>query len=111
MNKLPMSNAAAALLRALIARSRLPRDRILLTDVQSVDWQSLTFTGERHHISLRVTGSDSGSGVERMRDGLEDAEFSIPGVLVADIAVLGEPERALDGSITIRIEALTVGED
>jgi hypothetical protein len=111
MNKLPMSNAAAALLRALIARTGLPRDRILLTDVQSVDWRSLTFTGERHHISLRVTGSDSGRGVERMRTGLEDAEFSIPGVIVADIALLGEPERALDGSTIVTVEALTVGDD
>jgi hypothetical protein len=111
MNKLPMSYAAAALLRALTARAGLPRDRILLTDVQSVDWQSLTFTGERHHIAVRVTGSDSGSGVERMLRGLEDAEFSIPGLVVADIAVLGEPERTLDGSIIVRIEALTVGDD
>jgi hypothetical protein len=111
MNKLPMSNAAAALLRALIARAGLPRDRILLTDIQSVDWQSLTFSGERHHISLRVTGSDSAAGVQRMRHGLEDAEFSIPGVIVADIAVLGEPERAIDGSTMMVIEALTVGDD
>jgi hypothetical protein len=46
-----------------------------------------------------------------MRHGLEDAEFSIPGVIVADIAVLGEPERAIDGSTMIVIEALTVGDD
>jgi hypothetical protein len=111
MNKLPMSNAAAALLRVLIARAGLPRDRILLTDAQSVDWRSLTFTGERHHISLRVTGSDSASGVGRMLDGIEDAEFSIPGMIVADIAVLGEPERALDGSTSVTIEALTVSDD
>lgn len=111
MNKLAMSNAASALLRVLIARAGVPRDRILLTAVHSVDWQSLTFSGERHHVSLRVTGSDSASGVGRMLDGLEDAEFSIPGIIVADIAVLGEPDRAPDGSTSVTIEALTVGDD
>jgi hypothetical protein len=111
MNKLSMSNAASALLRALIVRAQVPRDRILLTDVQSVDWQSLTFTGERHRLSLRVTGSDSETAVCRMCDGLEDAEFSIPGILVADIAVTSEPERALDLSTSVTIEVLTVSGD
>lgn len=111
MNKLPMSSAASALLRALIARTGVARDRILLTDIESVDWESLTFTGERHHISLRVTGSDCASAIRRMCNGLEDAEFSIPGVIVADIGVLGEPTRALDGSIGLTIEALTVSEN
>jgi hypothetical protein len=106
-----MSSAAAALLRVLIGRARVPRDRILLTDAESVDWQSLTFTGERHQLQLRVPGPDSRSVVERMCQGLEDAEFSIPGVIVADIAVAGTPSLALDGSTTITIEALTVAED
>lgn len=111
MNKLPMSNAASALLRALIARAGVPRDRILLTEVQSADWQSLTFSGERHHIALRVTGSDSPKAVRRMCEGLEDAEFSIPGIIVADIAIVGQPKRGLDLSTAIAIEALTVSDD
>jgi hypothetical protein len=56
MNRIPMSTAAAALLRVLIARSGAPRDRILLSDAQSIDWRSLTFTGERHSIELRSPG-------------------------------------------------------
>jgi hypothetical protein len=42
--------------------------------------------------------------------GLEDAEFSIPGTIVADITA-GAPEHALDGSASVTIEALTVAED
>jgi len=38
-------------------------------------------------------------------------EFSIPGVIVADIASLGEPQSGLDGSASLEIEALTVSED
>jgi hypothetical protein len=106
-----MSTAAAALLRVLIARSSAPHDRILLSDAQSIDWRSLTFTGERHLIELRVAGPDSQLVVEQMCAGLEDAEFSIPGVIVADIGVARAPSRAADGSTSLTIEALTVTED
>lgn len=111
MNRVPLSPAAAGLLRALIGRARVSRDRILLSDVQSTDWRSLTLTGERHELQLRVPGPDSRAIVERMCAGLEHAEFSIPGVIIADIAVAGTPRRALDGSTSLTIEALTVSED
>jgi hypothetical protein len=111
MMKMVISAAARALLRALIARAGVERDRILLTEARSTDWQSLTFTGERHQISLRIIGADSSEVVERMCTGIEDAEFSIPGLLVADIAVARSPRRALDGSMELVIEALTVVDD
>ena len=111
MLKIAMSPAAGALLRALIARSGVDRNRILLSEVHSVDWQSLTFAGERHQIALRVTGADSDEVVRRMCAGLEDAEFSIPGLLVADIAVASPPRRALDGATELTIEGLTIAED
>jgi hypothetical protein len=110
MIKIAMSAAAANLLRALIARARVSRDRILLMEVRSVDWQSLTFTGERHHFELRVPPPGSHEIVERLCDGLEDAEFSIPGVLVADISITRAPARASDGSTSLMIEALTIAE-
>jgi hypothetical protein len=111
MNKLAMSPAASGLLRALIGRARVPRNRILLTEVQSIDWRSLTFTGERHQIHLRVPGPGAGEIVDRLCGNLEDAEFSITGHVVADIAVVGTPARQLDGSVGLTIEALTVGAD
>jgi hypothetical protein len=111
MNRIPMSAAASKLLRALIGRAGVPRNRILLSDSQSVDWRSLIFTGERHELQLRVPGPDSRAIVNRICEGLEDAEFSIPGVIVADIAVVGVPSFGLDGSTSVSIEALTIGED
>jgi len=111
MNRIAMSAAASGLLRALIARAGVERDRILLTEARSTDWQSLTFVGERHHFSLRITGPDSDAVIERMCEGLQDAEFSIPGQIVADIAVLGQLVRASDGSTSsLVVEALTVAE-
>jgi len=111
MNRIPMSGAASALLRALIGRAAVTRDRILLSDIESVDWRSLTFTGERHRFELHIVEPDSRYVAERMCAGLEDAEFSIPGLIVADIGLAGPPRREPDGSTGLTIEALTVSDD
>jgi len=111
MLRIAMSPAAAALLRVLGARAGVARDRILLTDAHSIDWRSLTFSGERHQIGLRLPGPNSRDAVRAMCAGLEDAEFSIPGILVADIGVVGTPVQASDGSTEVTIEALTICED
>jgi hypothetical protein len=110
MMRLALSPAAAGLLRSLLRRGGVERDRILLTEFRSTDWQSLTFTGEQHRIRLRVPGPDPADVVARLAEGIGDAEFSIPGHIVADIALAGEPEENKDGSLAITIEALTVVE-
>ena len=86
------------------------RDRILLTEFQSTDWNSLTFSGERHVIDLRIPGPDANGVSDRLLGGLDEAEFAIPGQIVADIALIGSPARGLNGSLCIKIEALTVAE-
>ena len=109
MMKLAMSPAAAALLRALLARAGVDRDRILLTQFRSTDWNSLTFSGERHLIDLRIPGPGASGIADRLLAGLEEAEFAIPRQIVADIAA-GSPVRSCDGSLSVKIEALTVSE-
>jgi hypothetical protein len=110
MMKLALSPAAAGLLRALLARGGVNRDRILLSDFRSTDWQSLTFVGERHLMELRVPGPDAASLTDRLTQDLEDAEFAIPGQIVADIGLERAPLHHPDGSISLFIEALTVAE-
>lgn len=110
MLKMAMSRAASGLLRALLERIGEQSDRILLSEIQSVDWQSLTFTGETHLMRLRVPGPHADTIVGRLTLGLGDVEFAIPGHLVADIAVAGVPARSLDGSVTLAIEALTIAD-
>ena len=109
MTRLPLSRAAAALLRALIVRTGLDRDRILLSEVHSTDWQSLTFAGEQHRLLLHIAGPDAGPACSRLTDGLQDAEFALPGHIVADIRAERQAE-ADDGSITVAVEALTIAE-
>ena len=108
MLKIVTSAAASALLRALTARAGVSGNRILLTDVRSVEWQSLTFVGERHEIALRIAGPRSSAVARRLTRGLEVAEFVIPGQIVADIAVVGAPVPSADGSTVLAIEALTI---
>jgi hypothetical protein len=102
-----MSRAAAALLRALLARAGVGRDRILLSEVRSVDWRSLTFTGEQHSIRLRLCGADAEQALARLTDGIEDAEFVIAGQIVGDIRA----DRCTDADgVCVAIEALTIAE-
>ena len=108
--KLALSSAAAGLLRAVIARAGIDRDRILLTEFRSTDWQSLTFIGERHEMELRVPAPDADLLAERLTNGLAEAEFSVPGQIVADIGLQRPPEQNRDGSVTLHIEALTIAE-
>lgn len=110
MMKLAMSVAAAGLLRALLARAGVDRNRILLTDFRSVDWNSLTFSGERHSVSLRIPGPGAEAIAQRLADGLEEADFAIPGQIVADITLARPPALQDDGSVRLDIEALTVVE-
>lgn len=108
MLKMVMSDAASGLLRALLERIGDQSDRILLSEIHSADWQSLTLAGERHLIRLRILGPDAELIVGGFINGIEEAEFSIPGHIVADIAVDGTPTRELDASVSLAIEALTV---
>jgi len=108
--KMAMSRAASGLLRALLERIGDRSDRILLSEIQSVDWQSLTFVGERHELRFRVAGPDAQFIYDRITEKLDDAEFAIPRQIVADVLVYGQPKREEDGSISFTIEGLTVQE-
>lgn len=112
MTRLPMSQAASALLRALLSRAGIDRDRILLSEVRSTDWQSLTFTGERHRLSLRLTGPGSEALFTKLTDGIEEAEFSLAGHIVADIRAERRNDGDGDGErpIDVAIEALTIAD-
>jgi hypothetical protein len=110
MLNIVMSRAAAGLLRALLKRGGEQRHRMLLTEIRSVDWHSLTLTGERHTIALRICGPSAELVAAPFLNGIEDAEFVIPGQILADITLVRPPERVLDGSLILELEALTVVE-
>jgi hypothetical protein len=109
MMRAALSSAAAQLLRSLLSRTGLDRDRVLVSAFRSVDWQSLTFTGERHEISLRIPGPCAAQAAALLREGLAEAEWSLKGHIVAEIVIVREYEEA-DGAILVGLEALTLSD-
>ena len=103
-----LSPAASGLMRGLIGRAGVDRNRIYLTDFRSTEWQSLTFMGERHEIRLRVAAPGASELANRLVEGLDDMEWHLPGHLVADVALCGPPLPGPDESVLLSLEALTI---
>ena len=59
---------------------------------------------------LRIPGPGATAVAALLVDGLEEADFTIPGQIVADITLTRPPAQMEDGAIIVEIEALTVSE-
>lgn len=86
------SQVEAALLRGIAAAARLDAaDRqkpiLILQEIRSVDWCSITFVGARHSFDLRLDGTADAidDALQALALRLPDWEFRITGHLVADI--------------------------
>lgn len=107
----PLTNdATTALLRAI--RAKLVNfGAVTFEEIVSRGWASVTFTGARHEIALRLDGEGADGAARAFLTNLETAEFRLRGHVLADIAQVSE-ERSTspDGAsqIRIRLEALTV---
>jgi hypothetical protein len=111
MNRLRMTSAASSLCRALLDRAGADKNRILLSAWVTIDWQSLTFNGERHRAGFVITGKDASALAARWTGGIGEAEFDLgPAGFVAEIALAGPPTVRDDGAIQVDIEALTIAD-
>lgn len=95
--------AATALLRAL--GDRLGGGAYHIEELSCRNWASVTFSGTRHRLTLRLPCEASAPFL----DGIEEAEFSLPGHIVADIALVSCVREG--GEMRIALEALTVEDD
>ncbi|MFN3387455.1 MAG: hypothetical protein ACK40O_00875 [Allosphingosinicella sp.] len=105
-----MSSAAAGkALRRLLA-AQFPRFRGLVDVelVESSDWNSVTFTGARHHLRVLLEGEGAGAAASAFLEELIELELPITGHLVAEIGLRVDERR--DGGAWARVEldALTV---
>lgn len=73
-----------SLVRAL--QKRLP-DAVITVSHQT-NWFSMTFAGERLEMFVSLSGIDARQRLQQFADALPDAEFALPGKLVADIAII-----------------------
>ncbi|MBV9930859.1 MAG: hypothetical protein JO013_07930 [Alphaproteobacteria bacterium] len=103
-----MGDAGTALLRALRAMLE-GAGALVVEEVRSRRWASVTFAGARHELALRLEGDGAEAAAARFVAGLDAAEFALAGHIVADIALVAEERRR--GCARLRIEALTVEDD
>ena len=74
-------------------------------------WASVTFSGTRHSVVLAFTGAEAVAAGEALIDALPDHEFSIPGQLVADAAVIRVDHTALpQPRLEVEVEVLMLDE-
>ena len=85
-------NPAAAIVHAL--RCDAAAHGVILAEigVETHDWASATFVGHRHRLRATVIGLDAAAWLAR----LPSAEWSLPGRLIADIAVLPAEAGRID---------------
>ena len=91
------------LLGQLLLRAGLPTT---IERASSRPWASALFEGQRHTIWLRFSGAEAQKQKDRLLAGLDDAEWTLPGHFVADIAVDGE--GVADEDVWVRLSALTI---
>lgn len=104
----PLNDAASALLRAI--RDALESvATFAIEEIRSRGWASVTFTGARHELAFRIEGDEADRAADHFLSGLEAAEFSLRGHILADIALVAQERRP--GFARLRLEALTVEDD
>lgn len=131
MMRLPLTDVHVRLLRGV--RAAIAGDPLLapwmaggtgpalvIEDFESEPWASLTFTGMRHRLAIRLEGAPAmvEAGRARLLALLDDPDIPVPGHFLAEFAL---QELACDaggsdggseghGRLIIQLEALTIEE-
>lgn len=97
----PRPSAREALIAALAARGGTDA---LVRPKPSRSWASATFAGARHEMEIRLPARSA----DAFEQGLKEAQFSLRGHLLADIAIAGR--RTEGEAVVLDVEALTIEE-
>lgn len=102
--------AAGEALRRVLSVNFVNLGQIVSIDPPvSRDWASITFTGQRHAVRLRLDGASADRAADAFLDGLAEREFDLRGHILIDIACVGDARDA--EGVTLELEALTVEAD
>jgi hypothetical protein len=101
-------HAIIGFLRALRANFANFRGAFRIEEVASTPWASVTFSGARHRVALILEGEAAAAAADTFLAGMEDAEFDLPGHILADIALAGLERRDEGNCVRLTLEALTV---
>lgn len=109
----PASRAAErAGKRIVTALQGMVGDCAELLAMEERAWASATFSGARHTITLRFTGTKDCEVADVFIEALPEHEFGLPGLLVADAQVRAVTYDCLpQPTMTIAAELLLLNED
>lgn len=98
--------------RVLTALQEMVGECAELLAMEERAWASATFSGARHTITLRFTGSADCETADGFIEMLPEHEFALPGLLVADAQVREVTFDSLpEPRMTIVAELLLLNED
>lgn len=89
-----------------LQRCCTPLAALTLEHSETRPWQSLLYDGARHHIRIALSGPEADQAIEQIRGALGEADFPIPGHLVADLR-LSAVDREGDARM-VSVDALTI---
>ena len=101
------SGAADQLARLLGAELERLGASVQIEALESKSWASITFSGARHRLGLRLEGAKAAPAADAFLAGLTDREVELRGHLLADLSLLAD-ERVDGGPVRLSLEALTV---
>ncbi len=108
----PKRAAERAGRRVLAALQEMVGTCAELLAMEERPWASATFSGARHTITLRFTGSEDCETADGFIEALPEHEFGLPGLLVADAQVRSVIFDSLpQPTMTITAELLLLNED
>jgi hypothetical protein len=102
------ADAAEALARSLRGQFAGFAGAVEIDEIASRRWASITFTGARHRLSLRLAGPGARAAADAFLDELGEREFELKGHVVADIALKDKVVEEGEEAVRLTLEALTV---
>jgi hypothetical protein len=96
-------DAGGQLTRAVRAAFASP---VEIEALDSRAWASITFSGERHRLTLAIAGEDAEASADSFLEDLGEREFVLRGHILADISCVDDA-RAPD-LVRLTLEALTI---
>ena len=100
--------AQSAILRAAAAIAGPFGARLVIEELRARDWASLTLTGSRHELDVRLDGPGADAALAALAERLPQAAISIPGQIVAEAVV--EPGTADDAGVAMTICAQVIND-
>lgn len=103
-----MSGSIGALARAVRTSLGHFGGTVRVESLSVRDWASVTFTGARHRLRATLTGAGAVGSAAEFLGTLPDLELTVPGQIVADIALVAEERSDCGCYAALELEALTI---